>query len=584
MGNTPHKSRITVNFTEFQHRNGVMTSDILREIQEGLKDEFTAEVEITVDKEANGPPQGPPVNIEVTGKVDYGLLNAEAEKIKDFLNKKNVKGVETLKLNVQANRPEIPIVVDRDQVRKLNASTMQVAMAIRKALLGEDVTTYTKGEDSYDLMLRFNKSNRESFDALLDQRLIFRNNKGKLLNIPIRSVVEDTKEVTSYTGVVRKDQVPLVTVSSNVTEGANPNEVVAELKKHMEEYEKKGAMADGISYKFTGQQEEQAKIAQAQEIETLKAAQEAEIAARREDSMRETERARIAREESIRAAEIARERKIRDAEIAKERELEVAEQERQVVIAQKSEEESRARASADLARAEATKATEAVATARQVAEAERLKQIALIEAAREAEREATAIRLSAQAEKEAAADRAEARREEAQAEADALNIRAEAKKNDMLAEAEGKRAIVEADNVLSAAQIRMKVDLARIEAMPSIISEMVKPAEKIDSIKIHQVSGIGAGAPYSAAGAGNGAEKPVVNQALDSIMGMAVQMPALKKLGEELGLSMENGVSGVASQALGLEPEEAEAADVPLLNGSASDPAAEAEETAAPQS
>lgn len=305
--------------------------------------------------------------------------------------------------------------------------------------------------------------------------------------------------------------------------------------------------------------EEQAKIEQAQEVETLRAAQEAEIAQRREDAMRETERARIAREEAIRAAEISREGKIRDAEIAKERtvreaeiakerELEVAEQERQIIIQQKSEEESRARASADLARAEATKATESVATAREVAEAERVKQIALINAEREAEQEATAIRLSAQAEKEAAADRAEARREEAQAEADALNIRAEAKKNDMLAEAEGRRAIVEADNALSPELVRMKVDLARIEAMPAIIAEMVKPAEKIDSIKIHQVGGVGGGAAYSSADASG--EKPVVNQALDSIMGMAVQMPALKTLGRELGLSMEDGVSGVVNGML----------------------------------
>ncbi|MCF6431863.1 flotillin domain-containing protein [Leisingera sp. MMG026] len=321
------------------------------------------------------------------------------------------------------------------------------------------------------------------------------------------------------------------------------------------------------------QDEEQAKISQLQQIETMKAAQESEVAQRREDSMRESERARIAREEAIRSAEIERERKIRDAEITKERELEVAEQERQIIIQQKSEEESRARASADLARAEATKATEAVATAREVAEAERQKQITLIEATREAERQATGIRLAAQAEKDAAADRAEARREEAQAEADALNIRAEAKKNDMLAEAEGKRAIVESENALSAELIRMKIDMARIEAMPAIITEMVKPAEKIDSIKIHQVSGIGGGAPYAAAGAGAGAEKPVVNQALDSIMGMAVQMPALKKLGEELGLSMENGVSGVASQALGVEPEAVEGSDVPLLNGAAAGPA-----------
>lgn len=317
------------------------------------------------------------------------------------------------------------------------------------------------------------------------------------------------------------------------------------------------------------QDEEQARIEQKEKVETMRVAQEAEIAARTEDSVRETERARIAREEAIRAAEIERERKIRDAEIQKERELEVAEQERQIIIQQKSEEESRARASADLARAEATKATEAVATARQVAEAEREKQIVLIQATREAERQATAIRLSAQAEKDAAADRAEARREEAQAEADALNIRAEAKKNDMLAEAEGKRAIVDAENALSGELIGMKVDLARLEAMPAIVAEMVKPAEKIDSIKIHQVGGIGAGAPYSNGPGANG-DKPVVNQALDSIMGMAVQMPALKKLGEELGVSMDGGVSGIASAALGVAEDEAKPeVDPAALNGKA---------------
>ncbi len=224
MGSTPHKARITVNFAEFQYRDGRSTSKVLRKIQENLKDEFTAEIEISVAKEQNGPPTGAPINIEVTGKGEYIDLIAEAEKIKKYLESQKVKGVEKLKLNVQANRPEIPIIVDREQVRKLNASTYLVGMSIRKALLGQDVATYTLGEDSYDMVLRFNKKNRESFDALLDQRLIFRNNKGKLLNIPIRSVIEDPRETTSFTGVVRKDQIPLVTISSNVTEGFNETE------------------------------------------------------------------------------------------------------------------------------------------------------------------------------------------------------------------------------------------------------------------------------------------------------------------------------------------------------------------------
>jgi multidrug efflux pump subunit AcrB len=259
MGNTPHKARITVNFTEFKYRRGIMTSDILKKIQNGLKGQFTADIEISVSKEAAGPPQGPPINIEVTGKGDYKDLIAEGGRIKSYLDSLNIEGVEKLKLNVEANRPEIPIHVDRDQIRKLNASTAQVGMAIRKALLGQDITTYTKDDESYDIVVKFAKKQRENLDALLDQRLIFRNNKGQLMNIPIRSVIEDPKEESSYTAVVRKDQVPLVTVSSNVTEGFNPNEVVQVLKTKMEAYQKAGRISESVNYNFTGQQEEQAK-------------------------------------------------------------------------------------------------------------------------------------------------------------------------------------------------------------------------------------------------------------------------------------------------------------------------------------
>ena len=259
MGNTPHKARITVNFAEFKFRNGVKTSEILQKIQTGLKGQFTADVEISASKESSGPPQGPPINIEVTGKGNYKDLIIQAAAIKTYLDSIGVDGVDKLKLNVEANRPEIPIRVDRDQIRKLNASTYKVGMAIRKALLGQDITTYTKGEESYDLAVKFNKTNREDFDALLDQRLIFRDNKGKLMNIPIRSVIEKPKEMSSFTGVVRKNQIPMVTVSSNVTEGYNANEVVQELKRTMQKYDESERINDGINFAFTGQQEEQAK-------------------------------------------------------------------------------------------------------------------------------------------------------------------------------------------------------------------------------------------------------------------------------------------------------------------------------------
>jgi multidrug efflux pump len=259
MGNTPNKARITINFTEFQHRDGVLTGKLLSEIQNGLKGKFTADIEINAEKNSEGPPQGAPINIEVAGRGDYADLLNQAVDLRNILQRAEIKGIDKLKLNVESNRPEIPIEVDREQVRKLNASTMMVAQAIRKAVLGEDITTYTKDDESYDMVMRFDKSSRESLDALLDQKLTFRNNKGTILNIPIRSVVKSPKENITYSAVVRKNQLPQVTISSGVQEGFNANEVVAEVKKEVDKLKADKKLDKRFTYEFTGQQEEQQK-------------------------------------------------------------------------------------------------------------------------------------------------------------------------------------------------------------------------------------------------------------------------------------------------------------------------------------
>jgi len=95
----------------------------------------------------------------------------------------------------------------------------------------------------------------------------------------------------------------------------------------------------------------------------------------------------------------------------------------------------------------------------------------------------------------------------------------------------------------------MKVQLARLAALPEIVAEMVKPAEKIGSIKIHHVSGLNGatgGGGGDAIAANNGGSP--ITQAVDAIGSMAVQLPALKKLGEEVGISLDGGVSGLMEQ------------------------------------
>ncbi|MBV0910906.1 flotillin family protein [Anianabacter salinae] len=277
-------------------------------------------------------------------------------------------------------------------------------------------------------------------------------------------------------------------------------------------------------------EQRRAEIAQTQEIETLMAAQLAEVAARKADSERSAAQSRIRMEQDIQSADIAREQAVREAEIAQSRAIDMAERDRLIQISAKSQEESRAEAEADVARAEAVKAAEAVLTARQMAEAERRKALALIAAEERAEAAARQAAIAATSDKATAADRAAARREEA-----------EATKAVRLAEIEAERAGIEARNARSEAQVAMELELARLEAMPKIVSEMVKPAEKIRGININHVSGLG-----GVSGGSDGAAKAPVNQVLDSIMDMAVQLPALKKIGDQIGLSFEQELDGLA--------------------------------------
>ncbi len=284
-----------------------------------------------------------------------------------------------------------------------------------------------------------------------------------------------------------------------------------------------------------------AELEQVREIETLRARQLAEIAERKAKSEEATNAARIQMEKAIRTEDIAREQAISEAEIQQATALEEARQRRNIAVSITSQEESKAQAAADQARADAVAAAEAVATARAVATAQRDKQIALLQAQKVNEIRSDDLITRAQAQAHAAVEQAKSTLSKAEAKAQVNKLRLESQRAKLSIEANARRELNEADNLLSAEIVALKAELAKLEALPKVVAEMVKPAEKIGSVNIHHVSGLGGGGSNK----GGDQSKPVVNQALDSVMDMAVQLPALKKLGEELGMSMDKGVSGV---------------------------------------
>lgn len=318
-------------------------------------------------------------------------------------------------------------------------------------------------------------------------------------------------------------------------------------------------------------EEEYAKLAQEREVEIRRASQIAEIAKEQADKQRDAEQAKIIAERAIEEERIEKEKLVKEREIAKNRAVEtqdierakaveIANQDRDIAISVKSKEQSEAAAEADAARAVAVKAEEQVSTARETEVADRQKQIELIEAAKEAEREALAITIAAEAEKTAASDSAEALRETARGEADKARItaEAEAEAEKMRAaaseiryavEATGTKALNEAANLLSSDQIDMKVKLELIGNLESIIRESAKPMEAIDDIKIIQLDGLNgataANVNGEAVAAGNG-DGNLADKVVSSALKYRAQAPLIDSLMAEVGLKADdfNGLTG----------------------------------------
>jgi uncharacterized membrane protein YqiK len=306
---------------------------------------------------------------------------------------------------------------------------------------------------------------------------------------------------------------------------------------------------------------EYARLQQEREIAIRKAEQTAEIASQEAAKHREAEEAeivarrqvdtaRITAERAVEEERIEKERLLKEREVLKHKAVELAEQDKAIAVAEKSRAQSEAQADADKARAAAVKAEEAVVTVRETERAERQKLIELVKARQAAEQDAISITVAAEADKQAAEDKAEAVRTLAVADAEKIRIaaqgdaeaevlRADAAAKRYAVDAEGRRALHEADNVLSPEQIAMQVRLAVIKYLPEIIRESVKPMERIEGIKIMQVEGLGGVGGLSALGEDAGGGN-LADQMVNSALRYRAQGPLVDSLLNELGLEAGN--------------------------------------------
>lgn len=250
-GSSPNRARLTVSFVPARERGDVSTFKIMEEIREVTGG--TAGVAVSVDKNADGPPTGKPINLELQGE-DIDQLAILTEEVITYINAQEIPGIEKLQADVKIGKPELIITVDREAARRFGISTYSVASTIRTALFGKEVSKYKLGEDDYPIFVRLNEESRSSIDDLMNQKITFRNpGNGQIVQVPISAVAE-MEYSSTYSSIKRKDLDRVVTIFSNVRDGYNANEIVGQIDEALQQFN----MPTGFTYEFTGEQQQQA--------------------------------------------------------------------------------------------------------------------------------------------------------------------------------------------------------------------------------------------------------------------------------------------------------------------------------------
>ncbi|MBO0358226.1 efflux RND transporter permease subunit [Hymenobacter sp. BT186] len=242
-------AKVAVAFKEMSDRTGPPTStymDKIREVVKGIPG-----TEISVDKEASGPPQGKAIAIEVAGD-DYPTLIKLSKDVTRFVESKNIGGIEQLRSNLEDRNPEIAVDIDRIRANREGISTAQIGSEVRTAIYGTEASKFKTPDDEYPIQVRYAEPYRSDVDAILNSPLTFRDATGAIRQVPIASVA-DVKYGTTYGGIKRKDVKRVITISSNVLNGFTGPDVVAQIETALKSFK----APPGYVVKMGGAQEDQ---------------------------------------------------------------------------------------------------------------------------------------------------------------------------------------------------------------------------------------------------------------------------------------------------------------------------------------
>lgn len=220
-----HISRITLDFPPLEECE-MMPSQVLRDLRNTIPE--LSGVDIRIEQMDMGPETGPPINVEISGD-DFDTLAGMAEDIKQEIE--DVPGLVDLRDDYNKGKPEVRIIVDRQEAWRMGLSTQLIGITVQAAINGRKAADFREGDEEYDVVVRFPKSFREDLSNIDTMNLIAVDGR----RVPFSSVAR-IEQGAGMGAIKRIDRNRTITVSADVHPDYNAREVLGVVQDRLADF------------------------------------------------------------------------------------------------------------------------------------------------------------------------------------------------------------------------------------------------------------------------------------------------------------------------------------------------------------
>lgn len=217
---------LIVFFVLFKDWGELFIFDVMEDIWEVVCGIFG--VKIIVDKNVDGFNVGKLINLEIQGE-DIDQLVIFFEDVINYINFKNILGIEELQADIKIGKFELIINVDREVACCYGVFIFDIVNVVCMVVFGKEVFKFKEGEDEYFIFICLDEKYCYDIDDLFNQCIIFCSlAMGQIFQVLI-FVVVDIKFMFIYSFIKWKNLDWVIIIYLNVFEGYYFNEIIFEI-------------------------------------------------------------------------------------------------------------------------------------------------------------------------------------------------------------------------------------------------------------------------------------------------------------------------------------------------------------------